>query len=83
VKRKKQRARENEIWKLETGWLAGYTEDRDLIRRIKRYKKDWVIMAEYFIQDHLIGVQFKIPIKQRRSAERMFKVAENRENKAI
>jgi hypothetical protein len=73
----------NEIWKLETGWLAGYTEDRDLIRRIKRYKKDWTIMADYFKNGKLIGVQFRIPIEQRRSAERMFGVANFQENQAI
>lgn len=70
---------ENDLWKLEKGWLAGYTEDRDLIRRIKRYKKDWQIMADYFKYDRLVGVQFKIPIEQRRAAERMFncKVSKN------
>jgi hypothetical protein len=71
----------NALWKLEIGWLAGYTEDRDLIRRIKRYKKDWSIMADYFKGDRLIGVQFRIPIEQRRSAERMFGVmTENQVN---
>lgn len=73
----------NEIWKLEKGWLAGYTEDRELIRRIKRYKKDWTIMADYFKGGQLIAVQFRIPIEQRRSAERMFNLANNQENKAI
>ncbi|KYC65199.1 hypothetical protein [Heyndrickxia coagulans] len=63
---------DNDLWKLEKGWLAGYTEDRELIRRIKRYKKDWRIMADYFKYDRLVGVQFKIPIEQRRPAERMF-----------
>ncbi|WP_339216715.1 hypothetical protein [Ornithinibacillus sp. FSL M8-0202] len=64
----------NEIWKQEKGWLAGYTEDRDLIRRIKRYKKDWAIQADYFKHGKLKAVQFRIPIIQRRSAERMFGV---------
>jgi hypothetical protein len=81
VKRKKQER--NQVWKLETGWLAGYTEDRDLISRIKRYKKDWTIMADYFKNGKLIGVQFRIPIEQRRSAERMFKVTENHEKTAV
>lgn len=69
----------NELWKLQPGWLAGYTQDRDLMRRIKRYKKDWRIMGEYFKNGRLIGLQYKIPAKQRRSAERMFncKVAKN------
>ncbi|MED4311688.1 hypothetical protein P9210_03600 [Heyndrickxia coagulans] len=63
----------NELWRLEPGWLAGYTEDRELIRRIKRYKKEWRIMADYFKNGRLVGVHFKIPAEQRRPAERMFK----------
>jgi hypothetical protein len=66
----------NAVWKYDTGWLYGYTEDRDLIRRIKRYKKDWSIVADYFKNGRLIGVQFKIPAEQRRPAERMFNIAE-------
>lgn len=68
----------NELWKLETGYIAGYTEDKDLIKRIKRYKtkKGWHVMAEYFNlktnSNKRIAVQFKIPAEQRRSAERMF-----------
>ena len=59
---------------MESGFLGGYTEDRDLIRRIKRYKepKGWAIMSEYFKQGRFIGIQYKIPIEQRRPAERMF-----------
>jgi hypothetical protein len=34
-------------------------------------------MAEYFKYDRLVGVQFKIPIKQRRADERMFKKQAN------
>jgi hypothetical protein len=74
---------ENSLWKYETGWLCGYTEDRDLIRRVKRYKKDWSIMADYFKNGRLIGVQFLIPIEQRRPAERMFAVEYIDENKAV
>ncbi len=33
------RMERNELWKLRKGWIAGYTEDRELIRRMKRYKK--------------------------------------------
>ncbi|MBU8730453.1 hypothetical protein KM915_10345 [Cytobacillus oceanisediminis] len=62
----------NRIWKYDKGWLCGYTEDRELIRRIKRNRKDWSIMADYFRGNRLIGVQFKIPAEQRRAAERAF-----------
>jgi hypothetical protein len=61
----------NSLWKYEKGYICGYTEDRELIRRIKRYKKDWSIMADYIRNGRLIGVQLKIPIEQRRAAERM------------
>ncbi|OIK22653.1 hypothetical protein [Bacillus amyloliquefaciens] len=61
-----------ELWKLDKGWIAGYTEDKDLIRRVKRHKKDWKIIADYIKNGRLIGVHFKIPIEQRRPAERMF-----------
>ncbi len=56
---------------METGFLGGYTEDQDLIRRIRRYK-DWPVMADYYKQGRFIGIQFKIPVLERRSAERMF-----------
>jgi hypothetical protein len=72
----------NALWKLDTGWLCGYTEDRELIRRIKRYKK-WTIMADYLKNGRLIGVQFRIPIEERRPAERLFNVAIYQENKAF
>lgn len=62
----------NRVWKYDKGWLCAYTEDRELIRRVKRYKKDWSIMADYFRGNRLIGVQFKVPTEQRRAAERMF-----------
>ena len=40
-------------------------------------------MADYFKGNRLIGVQFKIPIEQRRPAERMFNASVSSENKAI
>lgn len=54
----------NELWKLDKGWIAGYMEDKDLIRRVKRHKKDWKIIADYIKYGRLIGVHFKIPIEQ-------------------
>jgi len=64
----------NELWKLEPGWLAGYTEDRELIRRIKRSKKRWEIMAEYYRFGKLTAIQYRIPSADRRMAERQFGV---------
>jgi hypothetical protein len=72
----------NQLWKLEKGWLAGYTEDRELIRRIRRYK-GWKVMADYYKYNRFMGCQYKIPIEERRAAERMFNIAENQENQQI
>ncbi|MYL53310.1 hypothetical protein GLW08_08155 [Pontibacillus yanchengensis] len=71
----------NKLWRMEPGWLGGYTEDRDLIRNIKRSKKDWSIMADYFIRGRLKGVQFKIPADKRRVAENAFGVTVEKSNK--
>lgn len=73
----------NSVWKYDTGWLCAYTEDRELIRKIKRSRKDWTIMADYFKGNYLVGCQFKIPIEQRRAVERLFGVTENEEKEAI
>lgn len=71
----------NEIWRSGTGFIAAYTEDKDLMRRIKRYKtdNDWTITAKYFdtkASGKLIGVHYRIPVEQRRQAMRMFAVTE-------
>lgn len=71
----------NEVWQQSTGFLAAYTEDKDLMRRIKRYKtkNNWTITAEYYDtrrNGRLFAVQYRIPIEQRRQALRMFGVAD-------
>jgi hypothetical protein len=72
----------NEIWRLDSDWLAGYTEDREVIRKIKRSYKDFEIMADYFKGNRLIGVQFRIPSHRKRAAYHVFKCTLNGENKA-
>ena len=64
----------NELWKVQKGTLAGYTEDRDLIRRIKRSQKQWYVSAEYFKHGKLFALQYRIPMADRRMAERQFGV---------
>ncbi|WP_010094472.1 hypothetical protein [Ornithinibacillus scapharcae] len=65
---------ENELWRLEVGWLAAYTTDRQVVKNIKRSNKDWKVMAEYMINGKIKATQFKIPVKDRRQAERRFGV---------
>lgn len=60
----------NEVWALEKGFIAGYTEDAELVKRINRYKlpKGWRLMATYSNGAR----QYKIPAEQKRVAERLF-----------
>ncbi|MGG3622846.1 hypothetical protein ABES25_04695 [Bacillus gobiensis] len=67
-------AKNNELWKLQPGWIAGYTEDGQLIKNIKRSNKNWIITADYFSNGKRIGVHLKIPVEDRRQAERRFGV---------
>lgn len=66
----------NEMWKLEPGYIAAYTEDKELIKKIKRNKssRNWEIMAEYFKGGKMtpFAVQYKIPAEQKAYTKRMF-----------
>lgn len=64
----------NELWPFQSGYIAGYTEDKALMDRIKRYKfkQGWLQFASYTNNKGLTGMQYRIPIEQRRVAERMF-----------
>lgn len=68
----------NEVWKLETGFLAAYTEDHSLMQRVRRYKykAGWTEMARYYKNNRLIGVHYRLPIEQKRVAFRMFGVTD-------
>ena len=68
----------NEVWKLEKGFLAAYTEDHSLMQRVRRYKykAGWTEMARYYKNNRLIGVHYRLPIEQKRVAFRMFGVTD-------
>lgn len=74
----------NEIWRQGKGYIIGYTESRNLMARIKRYKPGWTIVAEYYREDKApMAKHYRIPIEQRRPAERMFGVQISEENEAV
>lgn len=63
----------NELWKYDKGYIAGYTEDKQLMQRIKRYKPRWELVATYFDTRNVKDArQYRIPAEDRRQAERMF-----------
>lgn len=70
----------NELWTIQTGFIAGYTEDKELMRRIRRNKttQHWSIMAEYHDlkspKNKMFARQYMIPRMDRRHAERMLNV---------
>lgn len=64
----------NEIWRINSDFLMAYTEDREVIKKAKRSYHDFIIVADYFKGNRLIGVQFKIPSHRKRSARHLFGV---------
>lgn len=66
-----------EYWNLEPGYLAAYTEDKALIRRVNRYYAGkFVLMAEYYKGGRLIAVQWRVPSKYTKTVKRLFKASE-------
>ncbi|MFL0361796.1 hypothetical protein ACH0BF_02105 [Pseudobacillus sp. 179-B 2D1 NHS] len=62
----------NEVWKLDKNYYCLYVESKDVMKRIKRYYTDFVLMAEYY--DHngkLQARQYKVEKKRKRVAVRL------------
>jgi hypothetical protein len=57
-----------EVWKLDNQYYAIYTDNKKVMNRIKRSYHDFEIMAEYFKFDKLLAIQYRIPIRRKRSA---------------
>lgn len=57
-----------DVWKLDHESYCIYTENKKVIKRIKRSYHDFDIMAEYFKNDKLVGMQYRVPLKRKRSA---------------
>ncbi|WP_100408435.1 hypothetical protein [Bacillus solitudinis] len=60
-----------EAWKLDNEYYVIYTESKDIIRRIKRYYKDFPLMAEYQKGNKVFAKQYRVPIKRKRVAQRL------------
>ncbi len=64
----------NELWKFDKGYIAGYTQDKQLMSRIKRYKPHWKLVAEYHDTRNveyeqrtwIFARQYRIPSNERR-----------------
>ncbi|WBL16381.1 hypothetical protein [Sutcliffiella sp. NC1] len=64
------------FWKLDNEHYALYTESKEVMKRIKRYYPDFAQMGEYYnSKGKLKGKQYRVPIKRKRSALRLSKIA--------
>ena len=64
----------NAIWRLDAESLAAYTEDRDVMAKIRRSYPDFTVMAQYYRDGKLVALQYRIPTKRKRSARRLLGV---------
>jgi hypothetical protein len=65
----------NEIWRIDSDNLAAYTEDKAVMRKIRRsYRDTFTVMATYQKAGQLIGVQYRIPSDKKRTIRRMLGV---------
>jgi hypothetical protein len=63
----------NEVWRLDHNFLAAYTEDEAIMRKIKRSYQMFIVMAKYYQDSKQIGVQYRVPNAKKRAAYRLFR----------
>lgn len=64
----------NKLWRLDSDSLAAYTEDRDVMRKIRRSYKDFTVMAEYYRNGKLVALQYRVPSGRVRPIRRLLGV---------
>jgi hypothetical protein len=64
----------NEIWRVNSDYLMAFTSDVEVMRKINRSYPDFVVAAEYFKGEKVIGRQYRIPSPRKRSIVRLLGV---------
>ncbi|TLS53388.1 hypothetical protein FE782_03710 [Paenibacillus antri] len=64
----------NRLWRLNERYLAAYTEDTDVMRKIRRSYPDFWIMAEYSKDGVIYALQYRVPSERKRSARHLLGV---------
>lgn len=64
----------NAIWRLDSDTLAAYTEDREVMAKIKRSYPGFIESAQYYKSGELIARQYSVPSKRKRSARNLLGV---------
>lgn len=65
---------DNAIWKLNDYEHAIYTEDREVMRKIRRSYPDFTPMATYEKDGVVFGRQYRVPSARKRSARHLLGV---------
>lgn len=65
---------ENAIWRLDSDNLAAYTEDHEVMAKIRRSYPDFIVMATYQQDGKLLAKQYRVPSARKRSARHLFGV---------
>ncbi|KAA8756534.1 hypothetical protein [Paenibacillus sp. UASWS1643] len=66
----------NSIWRLNTDTLAAYTEDPEVIAKVRRSYPDFNEMATYERKGQVTGIQYRVPAARKRVAKRLFNVVQ-------
>ncbi|PQP85544.1 hypothetical protein [Paenibacillus sp. AR247] len=64
----------NALWRLDPDNLAGYTEDAEVVRKIRRSHPLFILMATYSKDGKTYGWQYRIPSQKKRTARRLLGV---------
>lgn len=64
----------NALWRTDSDNLSAYTEDRDVMRKVRRSYPDFTVTAEYFRAGELVARQYRIPSARKRSARNLLGV---------
>lgn len=64
----------NALWRLDDASLAAYTEDREVMRKVRRSYPDFIVMATYYREGEIIALQYRVPTKRKRSARNLLGV---------
>ncbi|UOR12194.1 hypothetical protein [Halobacillus amylolyticus] len=66
-----------ECWKLDNNNYALYVENLEVLRSIRRYYKDFELMATYEKKGKVFAEQYRVPLHKKRVAKRLAKKACN------
>ncbi|GAS85659.1 hypothetical protein [Paenibacillus amylolyticus] len=66
----------NAIWRLNADTLVCFTEDPEVIAKVRRSYPDFIIMATYQRGGQVTGIQYRVPDARKRVAKRLFNVVQ-------